>query len=208
MKNLQVLTNTDILSFDEFVRFMDGNKSSRFVSVVYKAKGTGEVARHTVLLNVDRNRCLKVDLANLQKLRPTLEGLDGQAADELIKSLTDSLSGFNPRYTKHGYYEGQGNGNVQESVKSVVYIRGMTVKKDVLVKGTYKEVKSKPLTLAKNNLSKEFKSSRVREFIVNPDNFKVARHNGKSLVVDLVGDLEVAVNNPVVAVNQGVAVPA
>jgi len=166
------------------------------------------VARHTVLLNVDRTRCLKVDLASLTALRPSLKGIDGEAADELIKSMNDSLSGFNPRYTKHGYYGSHGNGNVQESVKSVVYIRGYSVKKDVLVEGTYKEVKSRPLTLAKNKLRKEFKANRVREFIVNPDNFKMARHNGKSLVVDLVGGLDVAVNNPVVAVNQGVAVPA
>lgn len=206
---MEILTNTEILDFAKFVEILDGNKSARFVSLVYKAKGTGELARHTILLNVNRNRCLAVDLANLKAKRPGLTGLDAQAADELIASLEDSLTGYNPRYTKHGYYEGQGNGNAQVSIKDVAYIRGYSVRKDVLKEGTYKEVKSRPLTVAKDKLRKEFKSGRCRDFIVTPATFKSARHNGKTITVDASGPEDVTLADlptATVAVNPPVPV--
>jgi hypothetical protein len=157
---MEILTNTEVLKFDEFVALLDGNKSARFVSVVYRAKETGELARHTILLNVNRQRACKVDLANLEAKRSSLTGLDLQAADELIASLKASIAGYNPLYTKHGYYQAEGNGNVQVSVLDKVYIRGYSVKKDVLSPGVYKTVKSKPLTIAKDKLRKEFKSGK------------------------------------------------
>lgn len=208
---MEILTNTDILDFAEFVKFLDGSGSARFVSLVYKAKETGELARHTILLNVDRMRCVKVDLANLLAKRATLTGIDAEAADELITSLRDSLTGYNPRYTKHGYYDGAGNGNVQVSVLDKAYIRGYSVRKDVLKEGTYKTVKSRPMTLAKNKLRAEFKSGRCREFIITPANFKSARHDGKTLTVDATGtgDTTLAgLTGPAVSVNEPVAVPA
>lgn len=204
---MEILTNTDVLNFDEFVNLMDGNKSARFVSLVYRSKESGELARHTILLNVDRKRCLKVDLQNLLNLRPTLTGIAAEAADELIKSLQDSISGYNPLYTKRGYYDGQGNGNVQVSVKDVAYIRGFSVRKDVIVPGTYKEVKSRPKTIEKDKIRKTFKSSRVREFIVNPANFKSARHSGNTITVDATGANDTKLSDlPPVAVNSPVAV--
>jgi hypothetical protein len=207
---MEILTNTEVLKFDEFVALLDGNKSARFVSLVYKAKETGELARHTILLNVNRARALKVDLANLEAKRGSLTGLDLQAAGELIASLKASIAGYNPLYTKHGYYAAAGNGNVQVSVLDKAYIRGYSVKKDVLVKGTYKEVKSKPLTIAKDNLRKEFKSGKCREYIVTPANFKSARHDGKTIVVDATGSADTTlsgITGPAVEVNQPLSVP-
>lgn len=189
---MDMLKNTSdsvaVLDFSAFVSLMDGNKSARFVSLLYRAKETGELARHTLLLNVKRERCLKVDLANLTALRPSLTGLEAQACDELIASITETLTtGSNSQYTKKGYYTAEGNGNVQTSVKDVCYVRGYSVGKEVLQEGTYKQVKSAPKTIAKNKLRKTLKNTRVREFIITPANFLMARHDGKAIVIDATG---------------------
>lgn len=185
------MLNNDIavLDFENFVKLMDSDNNCRFVSLLYRAKETGELARHTILLNVNRQRCLKVDLANLQVVRPTLTGIAAQACDELIDSITETLTtGYNTQYTKHGYYEGQGNGkNVQVSVKLVAYVRGYQVKKEVIEPGHYKEVRSAAKTIEKNKLRKTLKNTRCREFLITPENFKLARHEGKMLVIDATG---------------------
>jgi hypothetical protein len=92
-----------------------------------------------------------------------------------------------------------------------VYIRGYSVKKDVLSPGVYKTVKSKPLTIAKDKLRKEFKSGKCRDLLVTPATFKSARHDGKTIMVDASGsgDTTLAgVTGPAVAVNSPVLVPA
>ena len=177
--------SVSVLDFAAFVALMDGNKSARFVSLLYRAKESGELARHTVLLNVNRSRCLSVDLANLQAKLPTMEGVEKQACEELIASITETLTtGQNSKYTKAGYYDAQGNGNVQVSVKEICYVRGYVTGKEVLEAGTYKPVKSSAKTIAKNKIRKGLKNTRVREFIITPANFVMARHNGKAIVVD------------------------
>lgn len=184
----KTIASPAVLDFAAFVALMDGNKSARFVSLLYRAKESGEVARHTLLLNVNRSRCLKVDLANLTALRPTLNGIEAQACDELIASITETLTtGSNSQYTKRGYYTAEGNGNVQVSVNDVCYIRGYSTGKEVITEGTYKKVNSSAKTLAKNKLRKTLKNTRVREFIVTPANFLMARHDGKAIVVDATG---------------------
>lgn len=173
------------MGFEQLVSLLDGNKSCRFVSLIYRAKETGELARHTLLLNVNRERCLKVDLDNLKKLLPSLNGIDAMACQELIDSISETLeTGRNSQYTKTGYYEASGNGNVQTSVKDVCYIRGYSIGKVVIEAGTYKKVKSSPKTIAKNSIRKTLKNTRCREFRITPENFVVARHDGKAIVID------------------------
>lgn len=194
-------------NIENLTNLIDQNTTScRIVSVLYRKKGkpghgAGEISRQTVLLNVNRDNALRRDLATIKaKFSSLTDPVEIEAAQEIISSLEASLSGFNPNYTKHGYYDGHGNGNVQSSdVSGSVYVKGYVIKKEVLVKGEYKEVKSRAKTLAKKKLSKGFKSSRFREFIVTPDNLKSLSVNGRLLMLDLVGpfDLPVAVNQPV-----------
>lgn len=185
---LKNATEIAVLNFENFVSLLDGNKSCRFVSLLYRAKETGELAKHTILLNVRRERCLKVDLENLQRHRPSLKGIMAEAADELIESINETLTtGHNSRYTKQGYYDRQGNGNVQVSVKLVAYVRGYQIRKEIVERGHYKRVMSRPLTIAKNKLRGDLKNTRCREFIITPENFKMARLEGKVIVIDASG---------------------
>lgn len=178
--------SVEVLDFTGLVRLIDGTtKSAKFVSLVYRAKGTGELARHTILLNVKRENCLKVDLAKLNAMLPELSGFAKQACQELIDSITETLTtGSNSRYTKKNYYQKQGNGNALESVKNVCYIRGYSVKKEVIEPGTYETVNSSEKTKAKDKLRKELKNTRCREFIINPDNFKIATNDGRQIIID------------------------
>ena len=174
-----------VQDFAALVALLDGNKACRFISLLYRAKESGELARHTILLNVNRSRCLKVDLANLTAKRPGLSGVMAQACDELIASITETLTtGGNSQYTKRGYYTAEGNGNIQTADTGVCYIRGYTTGKEVIEKGTYKTVKSAPKTIAKNTLRKTLKNTRCREFRISVENFLMARHDGKSIFID------------------------
>lgn len=197
----------EVRDFDAFVQMLDGNKSARFVSLLYRSKESGELARHTILLNVNRRNSLARDLAILAQKLPSLTGIARQACEELIASITQSLTtGRNDQYTKAGYYEGQGNGNVQMSVKQVAYVRGYSVRKEVIEKGTYKEVRSAAKTIEKNKLRKLLKNTRCREFIIKPENFIVARHDGKAIVIDASANLSKLAGLPPVTLS--VPVPA
>lgn len=181
-------TKAATLNFDALVALLDGNGSARFATVTYRAKESGELARHTLLLNVRRERCLRVDLAALTAKLPTLTGIEAEACQELIDSISETLNtGSNSRYTKAGYYDGRGKGNVQVSVKDVAYLRGYVTGKTVIERGTYKTVKSAPKTIAKNALRRELRNTRCREFILSRDNVLMARHDGRVLVVDAGG---------------------
>jgi hypothetical protein len=185
---MQNTITAEVMDVAGLARLLDGNKACRFVSLTYKAKESGEVAIHTLLLNVNRSRCLRVDVANLTSKLPTLDGVESVACQELIDSMTETLTtGRNSQYTKAGYYAKEGNGNVQVAETGVVYIRGYSVKKTVLVPGVYKEVKSSAKTIAKNKFRKELKNTKIREFIVTPANFKCARHDGKTIRIDASG---------------------
>jgi len=188
LNNKATTASAAVLDFSGLVALLDGNKSARFVSLVYRAKESGELARHTILLNVKRNNCLKVDLANLKAKLPTLAGIEAQACQELIDSITETLTtGQNSQYTKAGYYTAEGNGNVQTSVKDVCYVRGYSVRKEVIEAGTYKTVKSSAKTIAKNALRKTLKNTKCRDFLITPANFLLARHEGKAIVIDATG---------------------
>lgn len=196
MLNKQNVSSVQVLDFNSLVDLLDGNGACRFVSLVYRSKPNkkveklpgahGELARHTIMLNINRERMLRRDRAVLLAMRPTLKGLDAQACDELVASLTETIeTGKNCRYTKQGYYEGQGNGNVQVSVKQVAYVRGYSLGKEVLEKATpYPPTLSAPLTIAKDKLRKHLKSDKCREFRITPENFKMARAEGKALIID------------------------
>jgi hypothetical protein len=181
----KVNASVAVQDFAALVALLDGNKSARFVSLLYRSKESGELARHTILLNVNRSNCLARDLAVLAVKLPKLTGIARQACEELIASITQTLTtGQNSQYTKAGYYEKQGNGNLQVSVKDVAYVRGYTIGKQVIEAGTYPTVNSSQKTIAKNKLRKLLKNTRCRDFRITPENFLVARAEGQAIIID------------------------
>lgn len=167
--------------------------SAKFASFTYKAKGTGEVAKHTVLLNFSTEEAYKKDLEAVNKIfTETDNPLTKEAAGAILSSLAVSLEGGigkNPAYTHGADARGAGC----ETYKHIdglpgvkihmetgsLHINGMAISKEVITPGTYKQVKSAPLTIEKQKIKKELRSGKIREFVI--DNLIGVRINGETL---------------------------
>ncbi len=159
-------------------------KGARFASILYTAKGSGEIARHVVCLGVSVERAYRRDIAILTAKRPALVGVALQACDELIASLRESLTvgiGNNSAYTCKDVYLNLATGIKAHAESGELYVTGFTVGKTVLSAGIHKVVKSSPKTLAKNALRKGLKSGKFRQFAL--DAATVIRADGKVLVL-------------------------
>lgn len=143
---------------------------AQFVSIDYTSKGTGERAIHLIQIGTDTARIYREDLATLDGMIPTLDGLAKTAAMEIHSSLSASLElgiGENPAYTKVGYYVPVVRGVWFNPETEEVYIKGSVVSKRIVTPGTYKTVNSRPLTLAKKDIDKALKRSKIREYCLS-----------------------------------------
>lgn len=158
-------------------------KGARFASLLYTAKGSGEVARHVVCLGVSIERAYKRDLALLIALLPTLSGVASEACAELIASLRDSLTngiGNNAAYTCKDVYTHLATGIKEHTESGEIHVYGFAIAKTVLAEGKYKSVNSSDKTIAKNKLRKLLKSGNFRQFALS--NATAIKADGKVLV--------------------------
>lgn len=167
-------------------------KGAKFASFTYVAKETGEKARHTLILGASTEVLYEKDVAVLEQMVPDLTGLSLEAAEAILKSRRTSLKvgiGNNPDYTCAGVYvypDGLAGVKVHV-VDGSICIDGLQESKVVLVKGVYKTVNSKPLTLAKKEISKSLPSNRFRQFRL--DRVLEAKMNGDVLEIKTEADL-------------------
>lgn len=160
----------------------------KFASFTYRTKDTGELSRYTVMLGVDYGAVYEKDRATLREMLPSLDGLDKEAADALLASIEESLVkglGNNSAYT-HGAEQGDTylslagiDGVKVNKNDGILHVLGMLQNKVVLEEGTYKQVNSKPLTMAKNAIRKTLRQSKIRQFAL--PNIQSARLNGETL---------------------------
>jgi len=167
----------------------NGNFESRFASIVYTekaGKGTKVVTPGTALylvhLNMNYKKVLAHDLMTLLAQKPANE-TEALALAECIASVRETLeTGRNSAYTLQDYYEklspaiGYHDNNL--------YIFCYRICKTPIVKGTYKETKSAPLTIAKNKYRAMCKKSNWRTFKISLDQLHEVRANGKTLLLD------------------------
>lgn len=161
---------------------------ARFASFVYTSVSTGEVARYTLQLGFDYRKCLEKSRLALEIDSPALTGIEAQAAAELMASIDASLAGTQEGYTKADTYVDarDSTGKVVPGLKKNVndgslQIFGLLHSKVQIAPPTIerKEVKSRPLTIAKNKLRKDLPIGKFREFAL--ENLSVARINGDTL---------------------------
>jgi hypothetical protein len=160
---------------------------AQFARVWYRAKQTGELAIHTIGLNFDMAQLYTDDVTAVSALHSAYakdyntnpKNDDAKihmlAAGEILASLKESLTvgiGFNSKYT-HAPFAGDtyvnmaGCQNVKVHKESgLVYVLGVSINKTILEAGEYKEVKSRPLTIAKNKIRKELQTGHIRQLIV------------------------------------------
>jgi hypothetical protein len=151
---------------------------SRFVSLTYTNK-QGEKSKYLVHLNVNYKKVVARDLKVLNAT--TCTGVEEVARQELLASYSSTLEGFNPNYTKHGYYE-----VLAHAVKfheNELYINAFVVSRTVIVPGEYKTVNSSAKTIAKNRLRKLMKVNKFREFKLDLNQIEDVKINGKVIEI-------------------------
>jgi hypothetical protein len=175
------------------IKQVAANKGSRFASLVYTAKGSGEKGRHTILIGFDYHNAVVESLHQLKQMTFN-DAMDKLAQQELIESFAKTIASHavnqqNPDYTKKDAYESVSLDG--QEVSGICYNKndgsfklfGLTVDKKVLTPGVYKEVKSSALVLAKNKISKMLPVSKFREFAIEPDALEKAKMNGETLYI-------------------------
>jgi hypothetical protein len=167
---------------------IDGLKNAvgaRFVGVTYQSKSTGEVARFVLLVGVNYDEVVKASITELEIQRPNLRGIDLQACDELLASFNATLEAHkvgeeNPDYTKAGMYATITKGIKINLNDNTLEIAGLVHSKVVIHEGKRKKVKSRPLTIAKNDLRGACRIGKWRTLALDAELVK-AKFNGETL---------------------------
>jgi hypothetical protein len=164
---------------------------ARFASLTYTNEN-GATTRYNIMFGISMLSLYKSDLRTITALRPSLTGIKAVAADEIIASINNSLTkgiGNNDAYTLKGYYTPiTPNGEVklhkdEKTGETFLYLRGYVVKSTVLVPGVYPKVNSSEKTLAKKELEKNMKRSKIRTFKINVTDLHEVKTNGMTVEI-------------------------
>lgn len=166
------------------------NAGTTFASFVYRSKSDNSVARYTVILggkysNLLEKSKLELEL-NLSENKYT--GIDLDAANAVLDSINKSIIAHsngtqNSDYTKKNQYEPLGNGMNINTKDNSIQVFGLLQSKVVIEPGVRKEVKSSPMTIAKNKVRKALPISKFREFAFDIGNIKTVKVNNDTLEI-------------------------
>lgn len=164
--------NISIKAIDQLREATDNG--CKFVSFLYQSKGTGEVAKYQINFGIDYHAARKADREALVAYNPVDE-VEAAAKEKMIKSLTETIEeGVSSSYTQKDTYESIDKGMKQHKESGELYISGFIHSKEQVEPPTNpkKKPNSSAATLAKRKIEKEldFKSTRFRTFILNPEN--------------------------------------
>ena len=175
-------------------------KGAKFASLVYvapaemnKAKTkisgprmTPETARHIVILGAEITALYERDLQVLKEITPTLPSNLLEAAERVRLSREMSVArgvGNNPAYTCAGVYSETGVTGVKiHNGTGELYVRALSIRKDVITAAVYRAVDSSQETLDNNAVKALLPSVRYRQFTLS--GVKVAKLNGETLVLE------------------------
>lgn len=172
----------------KLLEVLAASKGAKFASFVYTAKPSGarltqETARHVVILGASTTALYRRDLEALAEIAPTLSGLEAEAAEKIAESRRVSLAlgvGNNPDFNgADAYTQTDVKGVKIHNVTGELHVTGLVVRKDVSEAATYRPVKSKPETLARQAVEKLLPSSKFRQFKLS--GIAVAKLNGETL---------------------------
>jgi hypothetical protein len=173
-----------------------------FVSIPHYTNSKGEESKQVLQIGVNRNKRLQKDLETLKGFEVSKMDFEGKkydletalkAKDALIVSLEKVLA---PKDVKEQLkaandatinrsngqidaYETIVNGLRYNKEEKMLYVTGYVTFKQVLVKGEYKKVNSRPLTLAKNDIKKQANLLDSKFRNMRLDNIDAIKINGK-----------------------------
>lgn len=184
------MKNTNLI--DKF----NGLNGAKFIGINnYTAKTSGEVANHTINTNISVQSAKEKDLEALKSVTTNdLQMLVKQsdialdvyevALSEMIASAEKNLSCDFEDRSKHSQAASNAfvsltkNGSVKLHKETLaIHIFGMHVSKEVIIKGEYKKVNSKPKTIAKKNITNHLnlRAGKFRTYILdNADMLKIS----------------------------------
>ena len=142
----------------------------KLAEITYRNKGDKTLAKHTFRLGASIEKMYQDDIATIQSMLPTLQGIEYDAAIEVMKSLQESLQvgiGNNSAYTCAGVYVHIEDAQSCDAHKETgaLYVVGESLSREVIEAGEPKKpVKSAPLTIAKNKIRHALKSDKIRRF--------------------------------------------
>jgi hypothetical protein len=176
------MTDQKIINFSNSISKM--TNGCRFVSLTYRSKESGELARHTLSVGVSYHNLVEKSITELKALIPTYSGDMLTAANEIMASLRKTLAAHvigqqNEDYTKKGLYASVGNGVNINLNDNTIQLFGLSVNKVVIEPGTYKVVKSRPMTILKKEVSKNLSVSKFREFALDVNVILSGKSNGE-----------------------------
>jgi hypothetical protein len=163
----------DVLNLSEVVGLLGEGKGAKFANIVYRVKKNNELAKYRIILGASTEVLYAKDIVKLDELYPTLTAaLDKEACKAIRDSREESLTlgvGNNTKYTcADTYVAVMGIPGVRVHKETgCLYVSGLVEEKTILEAGEpYKEVKSKPLTIAKQKIEKTLPSSRFRLLVI------------------------------------------
>lgn len=165
-----------------------------FVSLEY-TNSSGEKSKQVINVGVSYQSVLEKSLNQLAavdrealKQEATSKGIDPALIDTAINEIEGSISRSLSRpeqveISDVSNYETLSKGIKMHHTTKELYLSGLVRSKTIITPGTYKEVKSRPLTLAKKIIEKLLMSSKYRMFKLAPSQVHQVSSEGKTLVI-------------------------
>lgn len=155
-----------------------------FVSIKGYTNSYGEVSNNVVNVGASLSNAKTKDIETLQSLDVTALGGDSILLEKARVELINSF--INPN-------ENRSNGQIDaytivakgikvHNESGEIYVFGLRNSKSVLAEGIYPIVNSRPLTIAKNSLKKNLKSSKFTQFKLSATS--VIKANGEELIFE------------------------
>ena len=177
----------------QITKAVTGIQACQFASLTYLSKSHGELARYTVNLGFSYHNLVEKSITELEILiaenSAKWNALQNLAASEVMASFRKTLEAHsrgeqNEDYTKKGQYIPIGNGVNLNTTDNTLQLFGLVNSKVVLVEGVYPKVNSKPLTLAKKDITKQLSISKFREFALDLSQIGQVKVAGQTLEME------------------------
>lgn len=155
-----------------------------FVSIKGYTNSYGEVSNNVVNVGASLTNSKAKDIETLQSLDVTTLGGDSILLEKARVELINSFIKPNENRSQGQIdaYTIVAKGIKVHNETGEIYIFGLRKSKSVVTEGVYPIVNSKPLTLAKNSLKKNLKSSKFTQFKLSATS--VIRANGEELIFE------------------------
>lgn len=187
-QNINIMENLTCEQKKEIKRLLNTFKNLKNTSFAtikeYESTSSGEIANHNILINFKYENAVKKDIEKLKNI--TANEINEIAkngnfkSDLVLFAVNKLINSFEKNQNKEtasnsSHAQNENYFNITNSVRlhfetGRLYIYGMTISKTVLVKGEYKPVNSRELTLCQNAIKKHlnFSTTKFRQYIIDP----------------------------------------